>query len=89
MLATMPAAKELAIKGARALRYAPHGKPLTKGKAIAKAKKSHKRKHVEEQTQTIIVGAPAVITGNSTTTEQVERVGGSTSYTVSEASHIE
>lgn len=90
MLTNMPAALKLAIAGARALRYAPHGTTPTKGKTkSAQAKKPNKRKHTEEQTKTIVAGEATAITGSSTTTEQVERAGGSASFTTSTPSNDE
>jgi hypothetical protein len=83
MLVSMPAALGLVIKGARALRYAPHGKPPTKGKASAKGKKPHKGRGTQIKTETIDSSTPdngarepAATCGNRTLT--VERQSGET-----------
>ena len=90
MLAAMPSALKLAITGARNLRYAPHGTGAVKGKSKGvQNKATRKRKDDSQSTQTVIDGASGAITGNSTTTEQVERVGGSTNYTASETTNDE
>ena len=90
MLTAMPSALKLAITGARNLRYAPHGTGAVKGKSKGvQNKATRKRKDDSQSTQTVIDGASGAITGNSTTTEQVERVGGSTNYTASETTNDE
>lgn len=58
MLMNMPSARDLAIKGARALRYAPHGTTPTKGKAKnAQAKKPRARKDSTKQVEASTRGA--------------------------------
>lgn len=75
MLMNMPSARDLAIKGARALRYAPHGTTPTKGKTKGATKaKPHKGRNakvkaevVDTPTATSSTGEPAVTTEDSRT----------------------
>lgn len=53
MLTQLPMAFTLAVKGARALRYAPHGVTIKKGTSNAKAKGAPKRKHTAKQVETV------------------------------------
>ncbi len=90
MMATMPSAIKLAIAGSRALRYAPHGAGAVKGKPkVAKDKKPRKGAHSTITTTVVDGGTSGVITTHLTTTEQIERAGGTTSYTVSETTDNE
>lgn len=61
MLDELPTTLDLLIKGARALRYAPHAKEKgawNKGKPNAKAKKAHKGKNTTKQVEAASTGEP-------------------------------
>lgn len=59
MLTNLPTALELAIKGARALRYSPASPEWKKGKSSAKGKSKGKRKHTTRQAETDDRGEPS------------------------------
>ena len=56
MLQQLPAALRLAIQGARALRYAPHGVTLGKGKKGVKTTKPRSRKNPAKQAEAPLPG---------------------------------
>lgn len=77
MLLAMPAALQLAIKGARALRYAPHGKPPVKGKTKSATKaKPHKGCNAQVKAQTTDTPASACSARESTVTGADSETGG-------------
>ena len=58
MLTQLPAALDLAIKGARALRYAPHGITIKKGTPSAKGTKAPTKRKSTRQTEVATGGEP-------------------------------
>lgn len=82
MMTNLPTALDLAIKGARALRYAPHGAMLKEGSKHVKAKKPRARKNSKV---TVEDGADR----NSQVEGQDTGVGGDTISTVSDTTNNE
>lgn len=76
MLVALPAALTLAIKGARALRYAPAGVTIGKGKGNVKAKKPRARKNSKVAATNDNTGVPQVSEGTPTTLRLYEGIGG-------------
>lgn len=89
MLLQLPAALRLAIQGARALRYAPHGVILGKGKKGVQGKKTYKRKNPKVQTEAAGGGQPPVDTGELRPQGEAQGVGGATEVPVSEGPHTQ
>ena len=82
MMINLPTAIDLAIKGARALRYAPHGTMLKEGSKHVKAKKPCKGKN---SAITVEVG----IDRDSQIEGQDTGIGGSSINTISAATNNE
>ncbi len=89
MLTQLPAALDLAIKGARALRYAPHGVTIKKGVSNAKASKPRKGKHAAIKTEAVTGGEPPVESLRPLTPGTTQGVGGTTAVPASETTHDE
>ena len=85
MLTAMPSALSLAIKGARELRYAPHGTGAVKGKPkVAKDKKPRKGKNSTLKVKAGDGGTPGDAQVHSAPTREDQGVGGTT---INEVSH--
>lgn len=75
MLAQLPSAFDLAIKGARALIYAPKAKEATawKGKKDAKGTKARQRGHTKKQAEVVDTGEPTATPAGHGTGEPEQR----------------
>lgn len=89
MLLQLPAALRLAIQGARALRYAPHGVVIGKGKKGVKTTKPRKRKNATKQTETVIPGQLRLDAGEPPAQGSDQGDAGSSVHTTSETPNHE
>ena len=89
MLTQLPAALDLAIKGARALRYAPHGVTIKKGSPSAKGTKAPTKRKSTKQAEVVAGGEPPVESLRLLTSGTTQGVGDTAAVPVSEATHDE
>lgn len=89
MLQQLPAALRLAIQGARALRYAPHGVTLKKGTKGVKTTKPHKGRNAKVKTEAPLPGQLSFVTGESTAQGSDHGDAGGSLHTVSNTTNDE
>ena len=89
MLTQLPAALDLAIKGARALRYAPHGVTIKKGSPSAKGTKALTKRKSTKQAQAIAGGEPPVESLRPLTPGTTQGVGDTAAVPISNTTHDE
>ena len=89
MITALPSTITLAIKGARELRYAPHGKGAEKGKPkVAKDKKPRKGKNSTKQAKSPVTGTASDAESYNILGEHTTRFGSATVEPASEGPNI-